>query len=116
MSGHGATRAERATTSVRLVRSTRRAVDELRKLLGGLSRDDTVQLLLAEGLTAQYARLGIERNPAVTAAELLRAVAETWGADLSNDELAAIETTCHALLRIAEIRDREQEPGGRDAG
>jgi hypothetical protein len=118
MSGHDARQPERLTTSMRLVRSTRRSVDELRILLGGLSRDDTVQLLLTEGLAAQYARLGIKRDPAVMARDLLRVIAGTWGADLSDGELAAFDVIFTALDRIVQIRDREQEqeqePGDRD--
>ena len=76
-----------------------------------MSREQAIHLLLNEGLASAYARLGIEKDPAATAAELLRVVSATWANDLSDDELAAIETTCQAMDRIAQIRAREPKTG-----
>jgi hypothetical protein len=102
---------ERIATAVRFRAGLRRAVDEAAVLLGGLSREQALHLLLNEGLAAAYARLGIEKDPAATAAELLGAIAGTWESDLSDDEIAAIETTRKAMERIAQIRAREPKTG-----
>lgn len=103
---------ERITSSLRFRKGVRRAVDEAAVLMGGLSREEAVHELLVEGLMAAYARLGIERDPADTAAYLLQVVASTWGADLSDEEQAAFETTRHALARITEVRARETKTRG----
>jgi hypothetical protein len=102
---------ERLATHLRFRMGLRRAVDEAAVLLGGMSREQAIHLLLNEGLASAYARLGIEKDPAATAAELLRVVSATWANDLSDDELAAIETTCQAMDRIAQIRAREPKTG-----
>jgi hypothetical protein len=102
---------ERLATHLRFRPGLRRAVDEAAVLLGGMSREQAVHLLLNEGLSAAYARLGIDRDPAATAAELLRIVASTWETDLSDDELAAIATAVTAMERIAQIRAREPKTG-----
>jgi hypothetical protein len=102
---------ERIATHIRFRTGLRRAVDETAILLGGLSREEAIHLLLNEGLAAAYARLGIERDPAATASGLLRVIAGSWESDLSDNELAAIATTCAALDRITQIRAREPKTG-----
>jgi hypothetical protein len=102
---------ERLSTNIRFRSGLRRAVDEAATLLGGLSREQAVHLLLYHGLRAAYADLGIEQDPAATAAELLRVIAGTWENDLSDNEIAAIGTTCQALDRITQIRAREPRTG-----
>jgi hypothetical protein len=98
---------ERIVTPFRLRRSMRRAIDEVVALLGGPSREDVVHLLLLDGMRITYERLGIERDPAVMASELLRSLGSTWEGELGDDEIAAIATTRRALDRIAGIRVRE---------
>jgi hypothetical protein len=56
-----------------------------------------------------YRELGIERDPAETAAELLAVLAEAWGAELSDGELAAFGTVQAALARIVQVRARDAE-------
>lgn len=102
---------ERFTTTVRFRRGRYKAVMEAADLTGVLSRDEMVNLLLGEGLAQLYARLGIERDPAATAAELLRAISATWAGDLSDEETAAIAVATAALDRIAQIRARESKTG-----
>jgi hypothetical protein len=100
---------ERVASTLRFRLGVRRAVDEMAVMLGGLSREETVHVLLVEGLTAAYARLGLDRDPAATAAYLLHTVAETWGSDLSDDERAAFEVTAKALERITQVRARQMK-------
>lgn len=107
MSGNSSLRDERINTNLRMRRATRRAVDEMSALLGGLSRDDTVNFLLRGALAAQYERLGITRDPAVTAAELLRVIGVTWETDLSDDEVRAFGIVQGALARVIQFRARE---------
>jgi hypothetical protein len=103
--------AERVQVTMRFRVPTFRAVNEVAALLGGLSREDVVQLLLLRGLAATYAELGIEHDPAATAAELLAVLAGSWGSDLTDDEAAAFATARTALDRITQVRGRET--GGR---
>jgi hypothetical protein len=103
--------ADRVQTTMRFRRGTFRSMGEVARLLGGLSREDVMQLLLLRGLAATYRELGIEHDPAATAAELLAALARTWGADLSDDEAAAFDLVQAALARIVQVRDREAEGG-----
>lgn len=105
---------ERITTSVRFRRSLRKAVDELAVLLGGLSREETIHLLLVDGVMSAYRRLDIERDPAATAAYLLGVVGGTWAGDLSDDERDAFGIAGAALERIAQIRARETGTGEDD--
>jgi hypothetical protein len=99
------------TGQIRFRRGQHKAVDELRVMLGGLSRDDMIFQLLRHGLLAEYARMGIERDPADTAVELLTVILENWRGDMSDDELAAFDTVRKALERITEIRARENKAG-----
>jgi hypothetical protein len=103
---------ERIASTLRFRVGVRRAVDEMAVLLGGLSREEATHELLVEGLMAAYARLGIERDPADTAAYLLQVVISTWGADLSDEEQAAFAVTSKALDRIAQVRARDAKTGG----
>jgi len=106
---------DRIGTAIRFRRSLRKAVDELAVLLGGLSREETIHLLLVDGVMSAYRRLDIERDPAATAAYLLRVTGETWAGDLSDDERDAFGTAGKALDRIVQIRARELgtgQPGG----
>jgi hypothetical protein len=100
---------ERVSTSVRFRQGRFRAVEEVAALLGGISREEAIHLILGKGLAVMYAELGIERDPAETAAELLRTVAATWGGDLSDDEQAALAVTGKVLERITQVRARETE-------
>jgi hypothetical protein len=84
-----------------------RAIEELAALTDGTSRENTVHLLLLDGLAAAYARLRITDEPAVMAGRLLEAVQASWEDDLTGEELAAFEVTRKALGRIAEIKARE---------
>jgi hypothetical protein len=97
----------RQTATFRYRRSMLRAVEELTALTDGVSRENTVHMLLLDGLTAAYARLRIEDEPAVMAGRLLEAIQASWGDDLSGEELAAFGITARALGRIAEIKARE---------
>jgi len=101
---------ERVQTTVRFHRGRYRAVSEVAELIG-TSREDAVHLLIGEGLSVLYARLGIQPDPAVHALELLKLVTGTWHADLSDDELSAFRITMAALERIAQVRARETEDG-----
>lgn len=98
---------DRLQTSFRYRRNTLRAVDEVRALFGGLSREDMLQLLLLRGLAVTYRELGIKRDPADTAAELLAVLTRTWGGDLSDSEAAAFGMTGAALERIVQVRARD---------
>lgn len=102
---------DRVQNTVRFRRGTYRAMDEVAALLGGLPREDVLQLLLVRGLTVTYAELGIEHDPAATAADLLAIVARIWGSDLSDGETAAFGTVLAALARIVQVRDRETDGG-----
>ena len=104
MSGAG----DRVQTTVRFRRGRYRAVGEVSALLG-ISREDAVNLLIGEGLAQLYPRLGIERDPAAAAAELLGLVAGQWEADLSDEELSAFRITMATLERITQVRARETE-------
>jgi hypothetical protein len=88
---------------------THRAWNEITALNGRMSKEDTLDQLLRRGLAVTYRELGIERDPAETAAELLAALAEAWGAELSDDELAAFGTVQAALARIVQVRARDAE-------
>lgn len=103
---------DQVTTQIRFRRGQNKAVDELRALLGNISRDDMVFQLIRGGLIEAYARMGIERDPAATAAELLDVITDQWSADWSDDEIAAFGTVARVLERITEIRARENKAGG----
>jgi hypothetical protein len=99
--------AEKVQVSMRMHGPTYRAVNEVAALNGRMSREDTLDQLLRRGLAVTYAELGIERDPAETAAELLAALAGAWGGELSDDELAAFGTVRAALDRIVQVRARD---------
>ena len=98
---------ERVAVQLRLRPVLKRAVDELVTITGS-SREEIIHALLQDGLPVMYERLGIEPGPEVTAGEMLSAIADSSEDTLSDSELAAIETTCKALDRIAQVRAREQ--------
>jgi hypothetical protein len=97
---------EKANMPFRVRPSMRRALMELAELQGGIARDDLIRQLLAEGLAAARARLGIERDPAAMAAELLRTLLGVWDGELSDEEIQAFGITCTALDRITQVRAR----------
>jgi hypothetical protein len=88
-----------------------KAIEELTALTDGTSRENVLHGMLLDGLTAAYARLRIEDEPAVMAGRLLEAIGASWEGDLSGEELAAFEITRKALARIAEIKARENGGG-----
>jgi hypothetical protein len=100
-------RDNRQTATFRYRRSMLRAIEELTALTGGTTRENTVHLLLLDGLAAAYTRLRITDEPAAMAGRLLEAIGASWEADLTGEELAAFEVTRKALARIAEIKARE---------
>ena len=103
--------ADRVQTTVRFRRGTFRAMDEIAGLYGGLPREDILQMLLIRGIAVTYRELGIEHDPAATAADLLAVVARTWGGDLSDEEATAFDSVLAALARIVQVRDREADGG-----
>jgi hypothetical protein len=82
-------------------------VNEVTALYGRPSKEDVFDLLLRRGLAVTYRELGIERDPAETAGELLAALAGAWGAELSDGEIAAFGTVRAALDRIVQVRARD---------
>jgi hypothetical protein len=100
-------RDNRQTTTFRYRRSMLKAIEELTSLTDGASRENVIHGMLLDGLTAAYARLRIEDEPAVMAGRLLEAIEASWEDDLSGEEQDAFEVTRKALARIAEIKARE---------
>jgi hypothetical protein len=86
----------------------KRSVNEYGLLVCDSEQGAIIRLVLA-GLDAEYARLGIEKNPAATASELLRVVGDIWEGELTREEFAAFGKAREALDRIAEIRSREPQ-------
>jgi hypothetical protein len=103
---------ERVNTPLRMRLSMRRRLDEVAELQGGLSREAIVHVLLMDGLTAAYARLGFERDPAAVAVELLDVLSAIWESELSDEEIKSIAVTRTAIERIAQVRARDEKTGG----
>jgi hypothetical protein len=98
--------------SVRFRPSMRRSLQEASGLLyGGMSENETMHQLLAEGLAVMYARRGIKQDPAELAGDLLSVLEGAWSDILSDDELAAFAVTRQALKRCAQIRARDPKTG-----
>jgi hypothetical protein len=97
---------DRANTFVRFPRSVLRSVAEYADLLQ-VSKNDAITLLIQAGFVAECKRLGIDKDPAAMARDLLRSVGAAWEGDLSCDELDAFGVAQNALNRIADIRSRE---------
>lgn len=98
---------DKVQVSMRMHGPTNRALNEMTALYGRMSKEDVTDMLLRRGLAVTYRELGIERDPAETAAELLAALADSWGAELSDGELAAFGTVRAVLDRIVQVRARD---------
>jgi len=97
---------DRIAGQVRWPIPVKKSVNEYGQLVHESEQASTIRLILL-GLDAEYERLGIEKDPAVTASELLRIIGGTWEGELTREELAAFGTARKALDRIAEIRSRD---------
>jgi hypothetical protein len=97
---------DRISAQVRWPVPVKRSVNEYQLLIHDSEQAAIIRLVQA-GLEAEYERLGIDRDPAVTASELLRILGDTWEGELSREELSAFGKAREALDRIAEIRSRE---------
>jgi hypothetical protein len=84
----------------------KRGVSEYSLLVQDSEQNSVIRLVLA-GLRAEYRELGIEKDPAATASELLAVLGGIWEGELSREELVAFGTAREALNRITEIRSRE---------
>lgn len=90
---------------LRLRLTVKRSVDELVSFTGS-SREEVIHALILDGLPVMYARLGLGRDPVTTASGLLEAITGHWDDAMTDEEIAAVETTRKALGRISQIRDR----------
>jgi hypothetical protein len=97
---------DRINTMVRWPVAVKRGIREYGLLVHATETAATVALVLI-GLEEEYRRLGIRKNPAVTAVDLLLVLGESWDGDLSEEELVAFATARAALGRIAELRSRD---------
>jgi hypothetical protein len=98
--------ADRIAGQIRWPIPVKKSVNEYGLLTHQTEQAAVIDLILA-GLRAGYGELGIEKDPAATASELLRVLGGIWEDELSQAELTAFGRTREALDRIAEIRSRD---------
>jgi hypothetical protein len=99
---------DRISASVRWPPAVKRGISEYR-MLTEMTEQAALTRLVLIGLAAEYDRLGIEKDPARAAAELLLAVGRSWESDLSDEELTAFAEARAALGRLTQLRSRDQQ-------
>jgi len=99
---------DRISASVRWPVAIKRGISEYRQLTE-MTEQAALTRLVQIGLDAEYKRLGIEKDPARTAGELLLVLGRSWEDDLSDEELTAFARARAALGRLAQLRSRDPQ-------
>jgi hypothetical protein len=99
---------DRISAQVRWTVAVKRGISEYR-LLTEMTEQAAITRLVQIGLEAEYRRLGIEKDPAHAAGELLLVLGRSWESDLSDEELTAFARARAALGRLAQLRSRDPQ-------